>query len=615
MSLRDRGYMGRILHVDLTRSTFWEEELKEEIARALIGGKGVATYLLLRETKAGVDPLGPDNVLIFGTGPLNGALTPTSGKFAVVTKSPATGAYLDSYCGGPFGLQLKLAGYDFLIVRGKASRPTVITIDNGQVVLHPAGDLWGTLTTEATERLKEMYGEDTASAVIGPAGERLSPVAGILSDLRIAARGGVGAVMGSKLLKAVVARGSGEVRVADPEKLQKAAWTAFRSLRMSSAVQRLTKNGSANIVELINASGGLPTRNFQKGQFASVRELYGETWRKKAWIGDTACFGCPIACSKIGLVQKGKYKGTRVDGAEYETVYSLGTQCENSDRDAIMAANHVCDIYGIDSISTGAIIGFVMELYEKGMVTAADLDGIEARWGDGEAVVALTEKIATGEGIGAILEKGVRRLAEEHYPQAKDFAMHVKGLEMPAYLPRAAKGIALAYAISERGACHLHGAPIGELLGDAEPLTYDGKAQLVRSKQLDVAVVDSTVHCYFTDFGMTLKEVYFMLAAATGFEYAGLPELEKIAERIINLTRLFNLREGFTHKDDTLPARCLYEPLPDGPAAGETVNLERLLKEYYHVMGWDESGRPTRKKLAELGLLEGEMKSLLETVA
>lgn len=602
MNLNERGYMGKILTVNLNNGTSETEELSPELARKLVGGKGIGSYLLLRELKAGIDPLSDENVLILGTGPFNGTLAPCSSKFVVLTKSPLTGTYLDSYCGGPFGNSLKRSGYDFLIVKGKAEENQVLIIDDDQIKLEDAGRLWGKGAIDTTGEIKEIYGDKYSSVVIGPAGERLSPISGIMSELRIAARGGLGAVMGSKKLKAIAVAGNQDIRPFDQEQFEQAAWTAHRTLRMSAEVQRLTARGSVNILELINASGGLPTKNFQAGNFADSIKLEGEEWREDAWVTSVACDNCPISCSKIGVVKKGEYKGTRVDGPEYETVFSLGSNCGVTDHDSILAANYLADQYGVDSISLGGIIGFTMELYDEGIIDSTELDGIEASWGSGDALVALTEKICLGDGIGKVLEKGVKRLAEEDYPEGNKFAMHVKGLEMPAYLPRAAKGIALAYAISERGACHLHGAPIGELLGAADPLSYEGKGDLVRSKQLDVAIIDSTIHCYFTDFGLSLKEIYYMLKGLTGFDYRGLGELEEIAERIITLTRLFNNREGFDRKDDTLPERCINEPVPEGPATGEKVDLDRLLDDYYQAMEWDSNGRPKKSLLKRLGL-------------
>lgn len=594
------GYAGRILRVELTTGEVSTERLDPGLARLLLGGKGLATWYLLQNVPAHAGAHGPENALILFTGPLTGTLAPTSGRIGLATKSPTTGAYLDSYCGGFFGAVLKWAGYDLVIITGKASKPMVLVIDDAAVRLEPAEGLWGLTTDRAADELARRY-PSFESLAIGPAGERLSPIATVNNGSRTAARGGIGAVFGAKQLKAVVVRGTGQVKVARHKEFLHACRVAYRTLRMNPAIQRLKKDGSANILELISASGGLPTMNYQRGDFAGADELMGEAWRENEWQQDTACFGCPITCAKVAEVKVGPYAGTWVDGPDYETVMAFGSNLGISDRAAIIRANYLCDTYGVDTISAGGIIGFVMELFERGLITADELDGIAPRWGDGEAAVGLLEKIASGTGVGRRLERGVRALSAE-FPGSEAFAMHVKGLEMPAYLPRAAKGVALGYAVSERGACHLHGAPIGELLGAANPRTTEGKAALMRAKQIDAAIIDSTVHCFFADFGMTLKEVYELVVTATGLPYRSVKDLEVVAERIITLTRLFNLREGFTRRDDTLPARSLAEPVPAGPAAGETVNLEPMLSEYYQLMGWDEGGRPRPERLAELGL-------------
>ena len=596
------GYVGRILRVNLTTGAVSTESLDESLARLLLGGKGLATWYLLKNVPPQVSPLSPENVLVLFTGPLTGTLAPTSGRVGLATKSPATGAYLDSYCGGFFGAALKWAGYDMVVITGSAETPSVLVIEDGEVAVESAEGLWGTTTEKAADELACRYA-GFESLAIGPAGERLSPIATVNNGSRTAARGGIGAVFGAKHLKAVVVRGTGSVKVARHKEFLHACRVAYRTLRMNPAIQRLKRDGSANILELINASGGLPTMNYQRGDFDQADRLVGEAWRENEWRQDTACFGCPITCAKVAEVKEGPYAGTRVDGPDYETVMAFGSNLGISDRAAIIRANYLCDVYGIDTISAGGIIGFVMELFERGLIAADDLDGIEPRWGDGESAVALIEKIAAGAGVGRRLERGVRALSAE-FPGSEAFAMQVKGLEMPAYLPRAAKGVALGYAVSERGACHLHGAPIGELLGAANPRIIEGKAALMRAKQIDAAIIDSTVHCFFTDFGMTLKEVYQLVVAATGLPYGSVKDLEQVAERIITLTRLFNLREGFGRRDDTLPARSLGEPVPAGPAAGETVSLEPMLSEYYKLMGWDEGGRPRSERSAELGLAE-----------
>jgi len=600
MSLENRGYKNKILYIDLTKNKFWTEKLNEKITRLLLGGKGLGTWLLYNELSVQCDPLSPDNELIFITGPLTGTTAPTSSRFGIVTKSPATGTYLDAYCGGFFGQKIKYAGYDAIVVKGAAQKPTTIMIDNSEIKIEDASQIWGKTTHDSTQYLSEKYGADIKTVVIGPAGERKVPIAGIFSDLRTLGRGGAGAVMGSKNLKAIAVRGSGTIKLENQNEFEEAVWLAHRMLRMSSQVKRLTTDGTANILELINATGALPTRNFQSGEFEESKKLTGEYWSKNYWVKTTACYGCPIACTKIA---KSKTKDITIDGPEYETIFAIGSNCGVTDHEAIIYTNYLCDLYGIDTISLGGIIAFVMELYQKKMVSKTDLDGIEAKWGSRDALVQLTEKIVKSEGVGELLCKGVKAIAKE-FPGSEDFAMHVKGLEMPGYLPRAAKGIGLSYAISERGACHLRGSPLSEVLGGADPLTTEGKAALFKSTQLDTAVINSAMLCYFVKFGITLKEVFQMVNPCTGFDYKNPKELEKVGERITTLARLFNVREGFDVKNDILPKRCLSEPVPSGYAKGQVVQLEKLRAEYYQLMGWDENGIPTEKTLENLQLME-----------
>jgi aldehyde:ferredoxin oxidoreductase len=594
LSLQSRGYAGRILFIDLEGPEHWTEPLPPHVAEGLLGGRGVATWLWYHNQPKRADALSPDNHLIVFTGPLTGTTAPTAGRFGLVTKSPATGSILDSYCGGPFGQALKYAGYDCLVVRGRADQPSVLVIEDERVSLKPAGDLWGATITHAERALKAEHGPHAQALLIGPAGEWGSLMAGVFSGERAAGRGGAGAVMGAKNLKAIVAKGSGGVRVWDREGFAEGLRLALRALRMSSAIERLSEYGTSNILEFINVAGALPTRNFQAGQFEGAEELFGERWRQEVWAQSVACWGCPIHCSK--LVRRDDYT---LDGPDYETVYSLGSTCGISDRWAIVEANHICDEYGLDTISAGNAIGFAMELFQRGYVTAADLDGIEATWGNAGAMLALLRKMAVGEGVGRQLGMGVRRLSQK-FPGSEDFAMHVKGLEMPAYHPNAAKGMALGYAVAERGACHLHGAPLVELLGGANPLTIEGKADLVRIYQSEIAVIDSAVLCYFTHFGMSLKELWQLIVPATGFDYARPRELEQVGQRISTLARLCNLREGFTRADDTLPKRALRDALGEGPAKCQTVDLEPMLDEYYALMEWDSEGRPTQACLERL---------------
>jgi len=600
MPLYGRGYKDKILKVDLSSGSCWTEKLDEKVMRLLLGGKGLGAWILYNEMAPHTDPLSPETPLIFVVGPLTGTTAPSAGRFGVLTKSPATGAFLDSYCGGFFAQTMKYAGYDAIVIRGAAREPKILIIDDEKVRIEDGTGVWGKTVMEATKTLKITYGEGFQTVVIGPAGERAAPIAGIFSDQRTAGRGGAGAVMGSKKLKGIAIRGTGRVEVADPHEFEEAVWIAHRMLRMSSQIKRLMTEGTANILELVNVAGALPTRNFQSGQFEENEKLWGEAWSREYWKRSIACHGCPIACSKVAY---SKTRDIAVDGPDYETIFAVGTNCGVSDKEAIIYANYLCDLYGIDTISVGGIIAFVMELYQRGMISAEELDGIKAEWGNGDALVQLTEKIAKGEGIGELLQKGVREISK-NFPGSEGFAMQVKGLEMPGYLPRAAKGIGLSYAISERGACHLRGSPLIEILGGADPLTVDGKAALFKTTQLDVAVIDAAILCYFVKFGITLKEVYQMINPCTGFGYESPRELHKVGERITTLARLFNTREGFSSKDDVLPKRSLSEPLPSGPAKGHVVELDELRSEYYKLMGWDEKGVPTEETLVRLGLRE-----------
>ena len=597
MDPRKSGYCDCILRVDLSTGSITREPLPQDALRPLLGGKGLGAYLLFHELPAGVDPLSPDNRLILNVGPLTGTTAPTAGRLGSTTKSPATGTYSDSYCGGYFGQTMKYAGYDAILLQGAASEPVMLVIDDERVELRPAADLWGRTIPQANERLLAQYGKGWQSLVIGPPGEKKANIASIFNETRALARGGVGAVMGSKNLKAILGRGTGSVLVADRQRFERALQLASRAIRMSSGITRMKQDGTANILEFVNAIGALPTRNFQQGQFEGADEITGSSFRQRSWKRDYACFGCPIACSKVTHAVDGKL----LEGPEYETIFAVGSNCAIADQEAIIRLNLVCDEYGIDTISAGGIVAFVMEMFEKSLLSASDLDGIEPRFGDCQAALALVEKMARVEGCGEWMSRGVASIAEL-YPAAASFAMHVKGLEMPAYHPNAAKGMALGYAVSERGACHLRGAPITEVLGGADPLAVDGKAQLFRDHQCESALWNSAVLCCFPGFGMSLKELCQLVNAATGFDYPTVKDFEGMGERINTLCRLFNVREGLSRVQDTLPARNLSQPLPGGPARGQVVDLDPLLDEYYDLMGWDRSGIPSPETLARLGL-------------
>ena len=599
MNLTKRAYCDRILRINLTSGEIQVTSLPADMMPLLLGGKGLGAWLLYTEQPAGVEPLSPDNHLIFHNGPLTGTSAPTAGRFGVTTRSPATGTYFDAYCGGYWGQMLKYAGYDALVVTGASERPAMIVINEDNVDIRPVDDLWGSTISRATELIHEMLGQEWQSLVIGPPGEAKRNIAGIFNDSRALARGGVGAVMGSKNLKAISVLGAQGVHVHDKERFERSLQLAFRAVRMSSGTTLLNSEGTANILDIINVMGALPTRNFQSGQFEEANEISGYAFRENNWKKDYACFGCPIGCGKWTEPLE---DGLVIEGPEYETIYALGSNCAIGGRETIIRLNWYCDEYGMDTISTGATVAFVMELFQRGFISAAELDGIEPNWGDGDAALALIEKMARVEGCGEWLAQGVAAIAAQ-YPAAQPFAMHVKGLEMPAYHPSAAKGTALAYAISERGACHLRGAPLGELFsGSADPLTIVGKPQLFRDHQAGTAVWNSACLCVFPGYGMSLKELWQLVTAATGFEYPTVADLELLGERVSTLARLFNAREGLTRAHDTLPARNLTQPMTSGPAEGHTVDLDPMIDEYYRLMGWDDNGKPTPERLSALGL-------------
>jgi aldehyde:ferredoxin oxidoreductase len=603
MTLRERAFCDQILRVDLSSRETSVTPLPAEAMPLVLGGKGLGAWLLYQEGIPGVDPLSPENLLIFHNGPLTGTTAPTAGRFGCTTISPATKTYSDAYCGGYWGQILKYAGYDALVLTGSADKPTMLVIDNEKVELRSADHLWGLNITQTDKKLKEEYPGDWQVLTIGPPGEKQRNLAGIFNESRALARGGVGAVMGSKNLKAIIVRGSGLVKVNDPERYQRALQLAFRAVRMSSETTLLNQEGTVNILEIINVMGALPTRNFQSGQFDQSDNISGYGFRKHEWVKDYACFGCPIACGKYTRPLE---DGTFIEGPEYETTFAMGPNCAIGERESIIRLNWWCDEYGLDTISTGGVVGLVMEMFERGLIGASDLDGIEPRFGDADAALALVEKMAKVEGCGEWLAQGVAAIAQ-NYPDAEPFAMHVKGLEMPAYHPNAAKGTALAYAISERGACHLRGAPLGELFsGSADPLSIEGKPQLFRDHQADKAVWDSACLCYFPGYGMSLKELWQLVTAATGFDYPAVKDFELVGERISTLARAINVREGYRREADTLPARNLAQPMVGGPADGHVVELAPMLDEYYRLMGWDADGVPTPERMYELLLTNGE---------
>ncbi len=599
------GYTGKILDVDLTSETLSETELDRSLAQGYMGGKGLGAKILFDQLPTRCDPLSADNILVFATGPLTGTLAPSSGRFEVCTKSPATGLWLDSNCGGYFGPELKFAGYDMVIIRGKAQKPVHLIIEDNRFELKPAHDLWGVDAITTHRQIKESFGQDYKVACIGEAGEKGVLFAGIISEYRALGRGGAGAVMGSKNLKAVAVRGTGSIPIFDPAVFMKTCREAYNELANSPDTGGgRQKYGTNVILSLMDEVGLHPVRNFQKGQFGGANAVNEEVIAAY-YVRNKACFGCPIYCSKIAEVKEGKYKGSFTEGPEYENVWSFGANCENVDVGAIIQAEYLCDYYGLDGITAGNVIGFLMECVEKGLLKDSDI-GFPMAFGNDESIINAIHLIGKCDGPGKLWGQGVKKLAQQ-IEGAQDLAMHVKGLELPAYDPRGSAGMALAYATSDRGGCHLRSWPIGEeLLATRDRMdlvSLEFKAELVKTQQDLFCMVNCSGMCLFATFAVNLKQITPLLYSVSGLEvFSSSDEVMKIGERVNNLVRRFNIREGLTKELDTLPERFFSDPLKEGPCRDRVVELDQLKEEYYLVRGWDADGIPKAEKLKELGL-------------
>ena len=597
------GYTGTILRVDLGTGAITREALELQMAEDFIGGRGLASRLLCAELDPTVDPLGPENPLIFATGPLTGTGAPATSRYVVVCKAPLTGTIACSNSGGFFGPELKFAGYDVLIIQGESTEPVYLWINDKTVEIRSAESLWGKFPVDTEAALRKLTRPTAKVACIGPGGENLSLLAGVVNDgYRLAARSGVGALMGKKKLKAIAVHGTGSVSLHDPEQFWKATMDMHEKITADPvSFGSFRAYGTASLVSLINEMGAYPTRNFQSDTFAGAAATSGEALAEDVLQRNRACFACPIACTRVSEVKDGPYQG-RGEGPEYESIWALGALCGVSELAAVVKANFICGDYGIDTISTGATVACAMELFEKGALPEKDI-GFPLKFGDAAAMVRAVEMTGQRKGFGEILADGSYRLATRYgHPE---FFMGAKKLEMSAYSPRVFQGMALQYATSNRGACHVRGNTVAaELYGIPRylaPEVLEQKEEMVRRPfQNSTAFVDSTGICLFTKFAITHREICALLAPATGLDFTFDRSIEQ-GDRIWNIERMFNLRAGFTSADDTLPQRVA-EPSPDGPRAGSRAVLHEHLQTYYQLRGWDESGRPTRAKLDELGL-------------
>ena len=604
------GYFGRLLEVDLSKGRIRDFRIPDRWARRYLGGKGIAARLLLEEYRGG-DPLGPDNPLIYMTGPLVGALVGGSGRHVVITHSPLTGFLGEAYCGGFFGSELKRTGYDGIVFRGRSEQPTYLSLIGGAAELHDASHLWGKTVMDVDDALLEKHGEKAQVSCIGPAGENLVRFAAIMNNRnRANARTGVGAVMGSKRLKAIVLQGHVNVPVEDPKRFNEVRREYTKTL-LTDSVKSFGKLGTAGGVEEYSEMGIWPTRNFQAGSFHGHESLSGETMHATILTGRDTCTACPVSCKRE--VEVTMPDGTKVvreyGGPEYETISAFGSLQESARLDYVALENQLCNAYGLDTISTGVVIAWAMEASEKGVLNES------VPWGDAALACGLIEDIAHRHGLGDLLAEGVKRASER--VGGTEFAMHVKGCEIPMHEPRGKKGLAISYAVSPRGANHMEGfhdtmiqRSTAPELGITEPLdrfAVAGKGAACKTFEDARAYVNCLILCVFdvdtSGAEYNLHLVREMTNAVTGFDM-DVTEMQTVGERAWTLSRMFALRMGLRRADDDLPRRLKELALPYGSRreAIRQEELDLMLDEYYGARGWDHEGRPTPERRKALGL-------------
>jgi aldehyde:ferredoxin oxidoreductase len=603
------GYGGRILFVDLTRATTQVVPLDEGTARSFLGGNGLAARLLWDQMPAGVDAFDPANLVVFSVGPITDTTVPGNSRACVAAKSPLTGLFFDSTFGGRFPATLKRTGFDAVAISGRAAAPAYLLVTETGAELKHAEHLWGRNTRDTVRALVEAEGGDADAIAIGPAGERRVRFAAMAHYWKnregVSGRGGLGAVLGSKNLKAVVVRGARKTEIADPAALKALLEQQREPLR--TGTQALSTFGTPFLVGPINTMGALASYNARTEVFAEPRPVGGEAMKEHYHERDTTCLKCPVACGKQYVIGDGEFAGTRAKMPEYETIFGFGPMLGNAHAESLILANDLCDLLGMDTISMGVTLAFVAEALERGWLTPAEI-GVPFGWGDWRGMLRLVEMTARREGFGDRLAEGGWRLAESLHPEATRLVYAVKRLELPAHSPRALKGLSIGYATATRGGSHHDTRPTPQYAqGFDRRSTADKPAFAIRSQHF-TAVGDSLVLCRFTSergFGMFVSDTYAsMVRAVTGWDVSA-EELERTGERIINLERLFNVREGVRRVDDVLPWRAMNEPIPDGPSAGmycPPAELSVMLDEFYRLRGWDAEGVPTAARLADLGL-------------
>jgi aldehyde:ferredoxin oxidoreductase len=604
-----QGYGGRLLFVDCTSGTTRIEPLTESAARALLGGNGLAARVLLDHVPAGIDAFDPANAVVFAVGPITDTTVPGNSRACVATKSPLTGLFFDSTFGGRWPATLKRTGFDAVVITGRAASPSYVCVDEDGGRVTPAADLWGQSTRQAVNALVEREGADADAIAIGPAGEQRVRFAAMAHYWKnregVSGRGGIGAVLGSKNVKAVVVRGARKTSVADSAAL-KALLEATRE-PLKTGTKALTTFGTPFLVGPINALGALGSYNLKTEVFAEARAVGGESLKEHYHDRDTTCLKCPVACGKQYAIKEGEFEGTRAKMPEYESIFALGPMLGISNPEALILANDLCDLLGMDTISMGVTLAFVCEALERGWLKQSDV-GVPFGWGEWRGMLKLVEMTARREGFGARLAEGAWRLAESVHPAGTRLVYAVKRLELPAHSARALKGLSIGYATATRGGSHHDTRPTAQYAPTFDRRgTADKPAYAARSQNF-TALGDSLVMCRFTSergFGLFVGEPYAaMVRAVTGWDVS-VEELERVGERIINLERLFNVREGVRRSEDVLPWKVMHEPIPEGPSAGmycPPEELDGMLDAYYALRGWSREGVPTSDRLASLGL-------------
>ena len=608
--IQGHGYVGWILRINLNSGSFKKEPLYEDLARAFVGGAGLAARIYYDEVPAKIDALGPQNKLIMMTGPVNGTMVPTASRAVLCAKSPTTGSFYHSSFGGFFAPELKAAGFDGLIIEGKADHPVYLWIDDGKVELRDARHLWGQKTFHAQEVIRHEIGdEEIHVATIGPAGEMGLAYAMVLLDMRAAGRGGIGAVMGSKNLKAIAVRGTGGVNVPNMFGVYNKSQRLNDLIATNPAVQGLSSYGTPRNVASMNEAGILPTKNWQTEVFEGMKHITGEAMKEAVVKGNRACMACSINCTKYSVVPNGPYKSV-INGADYETIYGFGSMCAIDNIEALCKADELCDEYGLDLISASVCIAWAMEAYEKGALSKEECDGIDLRFGNAEAMIEVLEKIGRNEkGIGALLAKGTRAASKIVGKGTEHYAMQNKGVEWAGHTCRPFPACAVGYATGPRGGSHHDIRPTPEKSGLVDRKVLDGKGALAAEINHWLIFADSMGLCHLGEpiWGpMKINQNQIEALNAITDWNLSYEEARKTAERQWNMIRCLAAREGFTRDYDQLPPRFKEEPIPAGPMKGAVISaetLERLKDDYYEYRGWDKkTGNPTAAKLKELGL-------------